>query len=464
MMDDKNDFNDDDAFNDIDDDDFQDFDEPQKGSLSELWNSSPWPKIIVLIGGIVTVIFGLSLLGGNDSETPESLVVAAPDQRETPGQEVPEAYRDAVEEVNQQRLLNALETGESAIPIPVGGGTSSLNDLEAEQDPPVDAEDPLAQWRQKTNPPPAPVEEQAPELPPIEPVTLEDPAYAPQPQYFQPDPEAIANLAGAMSGQMQSLIDQHSIRSLQHMDVTSHSFYNDPGILDGNSDEAYFEDDDAAAFETAPVDAEILIPAGAILYGQTLNEANSDTPGPVLARILNGPMAGTRIIGSFETRYDNLVITFNRIVMDGESHSANAVALDPETSIPGLATDVDRRYWKRVILPAAARFIEGIGEAIEQEGQTDVTVNNETITTSQNEIDTRQELFAGVNEAAREFGDLLDDEANEIEPLIRVDAGTMIGLLFTEAVIKPGTGAQIDDFDVFEPTPFTESAAESTTP
>lgn len=459
MIDDNRDFNDDDAFNDMSDD-FSEFDEQQKGSLSELWNSSPWPKIIVLIGGIVTIIFGLSLLSGGNDEAPESLIVAAPDQRETPGQDVPEAYREAVEEVNQQRLLNALETGESAIPIPVGGNTTDVNRLDELETPPIDAEDPLAQWRQRSAPPPAPIEQASPaDMPPIEPIVLEQPA--PQPQFFQPDPEVIGNLAGAMSAQMQDIMDRQGIRSLQHMDVTSFSFYQEPNIIDDGG--PVFLGDDEPVIRPAPEEAEILIPAGSILYGQTLNEANSDTPGPVLARILNGPMAGTRIIGTFQTRYDNLVITFNQIVLDGESINTNAVALDPETSVPGVVTDIDRRYWRRVILPAAARFVEGIGEAIEDEGRTDVTVNNETVTTTQNEIDTRQEVFAGVNEAAREFGDLLEDEADALEPLIRVDAGTMIGLLFTQAVIKPGTGPQVDDFDVFEPTPFTDAGVQPAT-
>lgn len=459
MMDNDSEFNDDDNFNDFEDDDFNEFDQPQKGSLSELWNSSPWPKIAVLILGVVTIIFGLSVLGNRDSDTPESLIAAAPDQRETPGQEVPEAYREAVEEVNQQRLLNALETGQSAIPIPVAGDEASPLTQVDDETPPQQAEDPLAQWRQRSAEPVV-VEEATPTLPEVEPVVLEP--TAPAPQYFQPDPEVVGNLAGAMSAQMQEIMDKHQTTALNHMEVTDFSFYRQQDTLE-SSDSTFSDDNSTNAFATeTAVEAEILIPAGSILYAQTLNEANSDTPGPVLARILNGPMSGTRIIGSFQTEYDNLVITFNQIIIEGKSHRMNAVALDPETSIPGVATEVNRRYWRRVILPAAARFVEGLGQAIEEEGRTEVTVNNETVTSSNNDIDTRQELFSGVNEAAREFGDLLDDEADTLDALIRVDSGTMIGLLFTQEVIKPGTGP-IHPSDDFELDPFTEAGIEPAT-
>src|SRR5690606_12018046 len=45
----------------------------------------------------------------------------------------------------------------------------------------------------------------------------------------------------------------------------------------------------------------IIIPAGTIEYAQLVTEANTDAPGPVMAQIASGPLAGARLIGSFQS-------------------------------------------------------------------------------------------------------------------------------------------------------------------
>jgi len=43
-------------------------------------------------------------------------------------------------------------------------------------------------------------------------------------------------------------------------------------------------------------------------------------------------------------------------------------------------------------------------------------------------------VASGISAAGRELADILDDEADSIEPLLRIRAGTPVGILFTAAV------------------------------
>ena len=53
--------------------------------------------------------------------------------------------------------------------------------------------------------------------------------------------------------------------------------------------------------------------------------------------------------------------------------------LDPDTSLAATRTDVNHRYFRRIVLPAASAFIEGFAEAISESGRTTVTVSGETV-------------------------------------------------------------------------------------
>ena len=102
--------------------------------------------------------------------------------------------------------------------------------------------------------------------------------------------------------------------------------------------------------------------------------------------------------------------------------------------MPGVATEVDKRYFRRVILPTAAAFIEGLTEAISESGSTTVTSQGETVSEEQEDLDSDQEVASGIAEAGEEIGEILDEMAEQTKTLIRVEVGTPIGILFVEPV------------------------------
>src|SRR5262249_43355048 len=146
-----------------------------------------------------------------------------------------------------------------------------------------------------------------------------------------------------------------------------------------------------------------LVSAGTVSYGQLLTEANSDVPGPILAQILSGPLSGARAVGQFHTINDYNVLQFSLVNFKGKDYPINAIALDPDTTLGGMATEVDERYFTRVILPAAAGFMQGLGSALGT-GSSSVVTNGETTIVSQSGRGLQQGMFQGLGQAAQTAG------------------------------------------------------------
>ena len=134
-----------------------------------------------------------------------------------------------------------------------------------------------------------------------------------------------------------------------------------------------------------------------------------------------------------------MTLHFYQVVIDGVSEAVNAVALDPNTTLPGVVTDIDRRYFSRIVLPRAAKFVEGLTEAISESGTTTVTIQGQsgTTTTSQaGSTGSRQEVASGIEEAGSALSDILSEEVSKIQPMLKIRAGTPIGIFFVDPVIE----------------------------
>ncbi len=409
----------DDVDNDIELEDasFDEFEE-KNNTLGSMVRDNPALKVGLIAVAIIVIFGAIMFLGGDDSATNTSLVGSGSDVSAPPGTEAASPqYREAVQEVNERDREIAILEGTSAIPTPVDPPVGILTVPEQE----VEQEDPLQRWRK------------------LQEERLERELQ--QTQVIQPAPlpenndrgQAVQALADLMSEQMQAILEsrQNNISSLA---------VSDPSILEPDEATLASANTNALAQNQAQaqpqVIEEVVLPAGEIEYAQLLIEANTDVPGPVLAQMMSGPLMGSRIIGEFDVQREYLTLNFNTVIYDGESIAVDAVALDPGTSLPGLATEVDKRYLQRVALPAAAAFVEGLASAISESGRTTVTIEGETVSEQVNDTDNDQEVASGVEEAGQELRDIIDDEVDEIETLIRVEAGTPMGILFLEPVIR----------------------------
>jgi intracellular multiplication protein IcmE len=388
-------------------DDFDDVDDFGEGGDGD----NPLMKIAMIGAAFVAIVGGIMLFGG-DKQAPLQSSVKSRDFTEAPGlSDVTEDYAERVAEQNEKVVEKAIQEGTSAMPRPISTPSTTLSLAE---DDSIE-EDPLDRWRRIQE------ERQRQELESL-----------PQQKKTSASGEVIENLAKAMSSQMASVIQY-----VQPGEMTVEN------VADNEDLEAYFEElaeeaEEANGEGEGGVDntiLNVLIPAGKIEYAQLLTEANSDAPGPVLAHLVSGPLQGSRLIGDFSVENDEyLVLTFDTIVIDGISYDTEAVALDPDTANPGMVSEVDHRYFKRIFLPAAAAFITGYAEAVAETGQETTAVGDNTATQTIPEPDATEELFSGIEEAANIIGEFMEEEADNTEVLVKVNQGTPMGVLFTQPV------------------------------
>lgn len=412
-----NDFeNPDDLDQNVDQDmDFGEFEEDKGKSLGSAWKNSPLVKFGLIGAAVLVVVILVALFGGESEKTPSSVVGRGNNLKEAPGsKELSQNMVEAMEEKNQQRIDEAQKQGTSAIPTPI---EPPKNLLETPDD--VNAEDPLLRWKQMQEERARAQREQQ---------MVED-------QKPQGDPQrdaAVQNMSAAMLSQINTILGRDTDKKMQHITVVEpNSQKDDKGAVAGDSNAA------SAAYTAAQVAAKpanVILAAGKVEYAQMMLEANSDIPGPVVSMIVSGPFNGGKLMGSFTRQEDYLVIKYNTLVTKkGTSVKINAIAVDPQTSLTGVATDVDHRYFQRIVLPAAAKFVEGLGSAYSQTTQTTSQSASSTTTTSE-DMNTKQEFGKAVEEAASKVSEVLDEDGKNTQPLVIVGAGTPLGVLFMDSV------------------------------
>lgn len=401
------------------DDGFDEF--AQKSGLGESIRRSPVAKVGIVIGILVTIGVVMVMFGGEKKDDAISIVPDGSSVTSVPGsnEKIAPAYIAAVEQQNEADLDKAIAEGGSAIPVPIDNPDTRLDVPEIEEQ----AEDPLHRWRM--------LQEERTERQ----MKLRDSDQAPVTVLdAEQQSEAINNLAEIMIQQMESILARNTAETL----FTSKTLITYKEVEEGGVNGSGGQGSDSSAdsgFEEVE-EVEVIIAAGTIVYGQMLLEANSDVPFTVMAKMVSGPLKGWNLLGKFSVLDDIelLAITFNTAVnKDGKQYDVNALMLNPDTGLAGMRTDIDHRYLKRIILPAAAEFISGYASAIAKTGKTSVVVSGETVTTDEAELTDDEEVATGVESAAEEISEIIDDMA-DVEVKIVIDAGTPIGIFFAKNV------------------------------
>lgn len=426
------------------DDEFTEEVSAGKPTLKDMWDNNPFLKIGAVVVGVIIIGFiYMTVFGSSDSSKPEdaSMMRASATAQGAVGEETSEEYRKAVEDTNVKRAEIAKQIGTSALPTPIGQVQGQLDVSRTEEEESVGT-DPLQEWRRSAEArrfeidfsedptaAPAPVPEITPIIEPIRPQT----------EVVQ-DPELVTKLVT----QMQMIISSKAPKNSQRQTVTALPSEYDELLIErealaaASEGGSSFGDADMAGSnerfsDDLASEDPVIISMGQVIYAQLLNELNSDVPTPVLAHVLSGPLRGGRALGEFSVEDEYLVITFNYIVKDDITYSIDAIALDPETTLGGMKSHVDKHYWTRVILPAASRFISGFADAATQTETTAVADGGGGAIQSTEDLNTREELMAGVKEAADGVVEILDEGVDR--PItVHLHQGTPMGLLLLETI------------------------------
>lgn len=174
--------------------------------------------------------------------------------------------------------------------------------------------------------------------------------------------------------------------------------------------------------------------AGTIFNAVLETAVNSDEPGPVLAKIVSGPMKGTRLIGSMQNVGERVVLQFSTASLPNMSTSTkiSAVAVDPDTSRTALASDVDHHYFARYGILLASSFLSGWSNAIANQNSTTYVTDSGTIVRDQGQLDSKQINRQAFGQVGTELANSVRQNTQNIKPTVTVDAGIAIGILLVD--------------------------------
>ena len=109
----------------------------------------------------------------------------------------------------------------------------------------------------------------------------------------------------------------------------------------------------------------VLVPAGRGIYAHTVVAVDSDTNGPIVLEADTGPISGDRMIGTFsKSGNDRLIVKVETVEHRGKQLEANGVVIAPNSMETAVASSIDEHYVERFVLPAAAAFMSGLGQAV----------------------------------------------------------------------------------------------------
>lgn len=210
------------------------------------------------------------------------------------------------------------------------------------------------------------------------------------------------------------------------------------GTRTGSYDERRSGTADPVSSLAQRVPQRVLVPAGRGVYGHTVLAVNSDTGGPIVLQADSGPIAGDRMIGTFSRagQSDFLVVKVTSIVHDGQTLSADGVVIAPDTMETAVASSVDQHYVSRFLLPAAAAFVQGLGQALATTSNTQSVLSPFGGASYSTRLNLDQQLGVGVGVAAGRIGSALDQSAPR-NSTVNLAANASVGIMFLTSVTLP---------------------------
>lgn len=362
----------------------------------------------VVLGGAIGIIAILFLIARARTQAPPSSLGAPPRIDAVAGQAGTPRYNGDVTLANARAASQALANGQTSFPVPVGTASNAFSAAPIKPGlqlvPSRESSEPQASRAAAVS---VTMPQNAVPAPPAQ-LTMQT---APQP-YSQevksilgaiapvaPGPVAVAQVEQTQSTQQGGVASRHEERAA-------------PTPLTG---------------------AHI----GTIVYGLARTAADSDSPGPVLVTVPAGKLQGAQVVGHFQREGHYLVVRFTGMHWAGTDWTIDAIAVDPQTSLPAVRTSVDTHWLSRYSSLLGGAFLsalQGYGQAVAQSGQTTVqSVGNSATITTNPQLSSRQQLIiAGATAAgtvAQTVGQSVQQGWNQ-PPTVKIAPDQGMGILF----------------------------------
>jgi intracellular multiplication protein IcmE len=411
---------------------------PRRGGFGGLIKNPSNRKLLIFISVVIVAAVAYAFLGGKGKDGPASNLQAPPTLPNVQGSaRVSPSYGAAIAKSDQDNQKDAIATGKSFTPTlvlpPESGVLPSSLDPDDGQGPPI-----------RPNAPP-----DQPPVPRFVPAPSSAPVYRSESAPVAAVMPVDQGLEEAMEHQMALLGPTNPAEAKTYLFANADAT---GGAVSHNPANAYAPGAGGTGSGTAggtmgvPQDGGSAVPqsrfkvpaAGTILYSRLVGRVNSDTPGPVIGEILQGPFAGSRLLGTFQFSENGVVINFSSMTVpykddDGNAQSEvvpiNSVAVDASHLGTAMATDINRHLLARIGTAFGTAFLQGIGQAVATSGST-VSSGLTGTTVSNSSLNTGDQLLVGAGAAAGAAGQVFSQIYGNERTTITVEDGTPFGLLF----------------------------------
>ena len=175
------------------------------------------------------------------------------------------------------------------------------------------------------------------------------------------------------------------------------------------------------------------IKPGDLLYAIIDTGVNSDVPSAVLATVASGKYKNTRLMGGFQRHDERLVLAFNRAVLPGgEPLQLEAYAVDPGTSEVSVASSVDTHFFSRWGGLVASAFLEGLGSAKRYSGAQSTIYGNSTGESTDQMVwstySVGDQAWIAAGKVGEKAGKIFE-KGFDRPPTVRLESGMPVGVL-----------------------------------
>ncbi|VTZ23765.1 Intracellular multiplication protein IcmE (fragment) [Methylocella tundrae] len=120
----------------------------------------------------------------------------------------------------------------------------------------------------------------------------------------------------------------------------------------------------------------------------------------------------------------------------GKSIDVAGLVVAPDSMETSVASAIDEHYAERFIFPAAAAFVEGVGQAMQMANATTTVSPFGGSTTQYGQLNFKQQLGVGAGAAAQSIGTTLQQSVPK-GPTIILGSNVGVGVMFLSDVHAP---------------------------
>jgi intracellular multiplication protein IcmE len=179
-----------------------------------------------------------------------------------------------------------------------------------------------------------------------------------------------------------------------------------------------------------------VIKAGTVMFAVLTIGINTDEQSPIMAKIISGPLKGSKLMGSFSREKTKVMLKFTKLNMPDQKNTIGVdfVAIDPNTARTVVAGHVNHHYLLKYGSIFASGFLGSLGQALSNANSFCFGPNFCFQQTSG--FSPSEQVLIGLGGVGTKIGNEIGTKENTT-PTVTVPAGTSIGLLMMSDFTMP---------------------------